>query len=65
MKRWHCRLRAEVEDTKIDAFLNAIAMLSKEHGLSIAHGHDPFVVEEFYGDNIDWLMQAWDGTALP
>jgi len=45
----------------VQAFLRAVAALSKGFGLSISHedGHGAFKIEPYSEDNIKWLGQAY------
>lgn len=48
------------------AFLEAIAALSREHGLSLSHedGQGAFIVEPLAERNLEWLMDAFDGAGV-
>jgi hypothetical protein len=64
MERWNRDTYKNVENPKIDAFLQEVIEVSIKHGFSIAHedSHGAFIVEAAYKPNFDWLMEASDGT---
>ncbi len=41
-------------------FLQELKLLCMKHGKSLGHedSHGSFIVEEYYEDNVDWLMDA-------
>ena len=47
-------------------FLEAVVVLSKEHGLSLSHEdrHGAFIVEQYSESNAKWLMAASDETEV-
>lgn len=49
---------------KVQAFLEAIAELSKQHGLSLSHEDEGglFFVEDYDPELTAWLMDAVDQT---
>jgi hypothetical protein len=63
MKRWSNN--GEIENPKIDAFLEEVRALSERYGLAISHedGHGGFEIVPIDQDTIAWLMQATDRTA--
>jgi ubiquinone/menaquinone biosynthesis C-methylase UbiE len=66
MKRYHRGESKSVENEEIDAFLQEIARICKEHGFSLSHEdtHGSFIVEKYDKDNIQWLMQAMIGESI-
>jgi hypothetical protein len=64
MKRWNVEKSEYIENLKIDEFLKEISKVCKKHGFSISHedGHGAFEIETFDKYNIEWLMDAHDGT---
>jgi len=64
MKRWNYKAKGNVENTKVDEFLDAVIELYQSHGYSIAHEdrHGGFVVEKCTDANIAWLRDAADNT---
>lgn len=62
MKRWSDK--GEIENPKIDAFLEEIAAVCKRHGLAISHedAHGGFEIVAIENGNLEWLMQATDRT---
>ena len=60
MKFWDCRLKAESENEKAEAFLKDIVAVYKKHGLSLGHEdhHGSFEIEDFKEDNVLWVMSA-------
>jgi len=62
MKRWSDK--GEIENPKIDAFLDEIRAVCERHGLVISHedGHGGFEIMELDGAALDHLMAASDRT---
>jgi hypothetical protein len=51
----------DVENPRVDAFLNEIKQVCLRHSMTIEHedGHGAFVIEICKGDeDLDWLMAA-------
>lgn len=67
MKRWNIKKSANIENKKIDAFIDEVIAVSKKHGLSIGHEdvHGAFEIEEFSESNALWLRHAVDATPGP
>lgn len=67
MRRWNLTEQKNVENKKIDTFLEALFKLYKEHGLSIAHedSHGGFIIENYDEANMKWMSQAHDDTNPP
>lgn len=61
-KRWSDR--GEIENPKIDAFLDEIMAVCERHGLAISHedGHGAFEIVDIKDGDLDWLMSARDAT---
>ncbi len=61
MKRWNLKLRKNIENPSIDAFLQDISKVCEQHHMSISHEdiHGAFIVEDYSQDNIEWLMNAF------
>lgn len=64
MERWNSIKSENVENVKIDAFLQEIIAICKKHGYSISHedGHGAFEIENTDDHNFDWLLNAHDCT---
>lgn len=62
MKRWSDQ--GEIENPKIDAFLEEIMEVCKRHGLAISHedAHGGFEIVPLEQGDLPWLMQARDCT---
>jgi len=62
MKRWSATKGMDIENARIDKFLEEVIEVSKRHGLSLSHEdrHGAFVVEKYSHDNADWLLGAFD-----
>jgi hypothetical protein len=63
-KRWSVVRGEEIENPKIDAFIQEVIAIEHKHGLSIAHEdyHGAFVIQEASAENERWLNDAMDGT---
>ncbi len=55
-----------VENQEVNAFLEALVEVYKEHGFSLSHEdtHGAFIVEKYDEDNIRWLMAAMIGKSI-
>jgi hypothetical protein len=64
MKRWSVLARCEVENPKIDAFIEEVIAVCKKHKLSISHedGHGAFQIDDFDERDAEWLREAHDIT---
>jgi hypothetical protein len=64
MKRWNSKAGTEVENAKIDAFLEEVIAVCQKHGFSIAHedGHGAFLIEKYSEMTRDLLLDAHDET---
>jgi hypothetical protein len=64
VKRWDVVKNENVENPKIDAFLDEVIAVCRKHGLSITHedGHGSFEVSPFKEDYAEWLLCANDST---
>ena len=64
MKRYASISEEEIENAKVDAFLQEIADVSRRHGLALGHEdvHGAFKVHHYEDDLISWLMNAYDAT---
>lgn len=62
MKRWSNH--GQIENPKIDAFLEEIWKVCERHGLALSHEdlHGGFEVITIEKGDRDWLMQATDRT---
>lgn len=63
MKRWSND--GEVENPKIDAFIDEVRAVCERHGMAIHHedGHGAFeIVKIEDGGDLDWLANAHDRT---
>ena len=60
MKRWDCKKSKEVENLKVDEFINDIIDVYKKHNLSIGHEDDfgSFEIENISDNNIEWIQEA-------
>ena len=60
MKRWDCKKSKEVENLKVDEFINDIIGVYKKHNLSISHEDHfgGFEIENISDNNIEWLQEA-------
>lgn len=60
--RWINELTARSERPDVDAFLAEIVEVCRKHKLSISHEdqHGNFEIEEFYEQNVRWLLKAND-----
>ena len=68
MRRWRHAVGHdghEVEDPKIDAFLEEIWTVCERHGLGLSHedGHGSFLVVSIEKADRGWLMNANDETS--
>lgn len=63
MKRWSDH--GNIDNPKIDAFLEEVWEVCKRHGLALSHEdmHGGFEVVPIEKGDRDWLMQATDRTA--
>ena len=63
MKRWSVQTRCEVEDAKVDAFIEDVIAVCRQHGMSLGHedGHGAFIVEAPDETNFTWLRSAFTG----
>jgi hypothetical protein len=66
MSHWNISTREPIENEKVDAFIESIIKLCKEHGFSISHedGQGAFVIEEADEGNFDWLREASIGLSV-
>lgn len=64
MKRWNAAKNTDIENPKIDAFIEEVIAVCKRHGLSIGHedGHGAFEIGEADEHNFKWLRDATDVT---
>lgn len=64
MERWSTKNGDNIENKKIDAFIEEVIAVSKKHGFSISHedGHGAFEIEKFSESNTSWLRHAHDAT---
>jgi hypothetical protein len=62
VKRWSNK--GEIENPKIDAFLEEIWAVCERHGLALSHedAHGGFEIVPIAKGDRDWLMQANDRT---
>lgn len=60
MKRWSRKKCKEVENLKVDEFINDIIDVYKKHNLSIGHEdhYGSFEIEDIHNDNIKWIKDA-------
>ena len=67
MKRWHTALGKEVETPAVDAFLNEIVSVCRQHKMFLSHedGHGAFEVNRILQpsdvasyDTSDWILAA-------
>ena len=60
MKRWHTKLRVDIEDPKIEAFLEEMAEVCKKHGMALGHedNHGAFIVVPYDKLNVQWMLDA-------
>jgi hypothetical protein len=61
-KRWSDR--GEIENPKIDVFLDEIWAVCERHGMALSHedGHGAFEVVSIGAADREWLMDARDCT---
>lgn len=64
MKRWNNKQSKEVENSKVNAFLNEIADVCRKHELAISHedNHGAFEIVNIGKGDIDWILNASDNT---
>ena len=64
MNRWNVKLSANVENPKIDAFIEEVVRVSRKHGLAIAHEDigGAFEIVTLSESEIVWLQLAHDAT---
>jgi len=64
MKRWTLADDKDLENERIDKFLEEIIEVSRRHGLSLSHEdrQGKFVVQKYSQDNAEWLIGADDDT---
>lgn len=64
MLRWNPKKREEVENKKIDDFLQEVILVCRKHGFSIEHedSQGTFQVVDFFAPAADWLLEAHDNT---
>lgn len=62
MKRWSAR--GEIENTKVDAFLEEIWAVCERHHMALSHedGHGAFEVVSIEDGDRGWLLAANDRT---
>jgi len=61
MRRYNCITHTDVEDAKVDAFLEAIVAVCNQHNMSLGHEDrgGAFEVYEGYDEEVaDWLREA-------
>lgn len=61
MKRWSITSRKRELFPKVDAFLEAIDVVCKQHGFAICHEdeHGAFIVRLYSDYSSDWLESAF------
>lgn len=66
MRRWKKGVSAYGKSDAVDSFLNDIAIVCKQHGMSISHedSQGAFIVEKFSDDKADWLADAHIGKSI-
>ena len=67
MKRGPVQTRCEVEDAKVDAFIEDVIAVCRQHGMSIGRedSRGAFVVEVLDETNFTWLRDAHTGLPTP
>jgi len=65
MKRWNLQKKKNIENKKVDEFLDEILAVFKKHNMSLAHedAEGSFMVENYNSENIDWISTAIDNTS--
>jgi len=66
MKRWNNKQKRNIENKKIDVFLEEITKVYKKHGFAISHedAHGGFEIVNIEDGYLDWLMDASDDTGM-
>jgi hypothetical protein len=64
MKRFNLKHDDERRNRRVDAFIEAVLAVCKQHGLSISHEdcHGAFIVVDYAEEFDKWLRDAQDGT---
>jgi len=67
MKRWDSKRSSDVEDLKIDAFVNEVVDVCRKHRMAISHedGHGAFIIESIEAGQLHWFRHAHKGSSLP
>lgn len=60
MKFWHINLKKELENPKVNVFIQDIIKVYKKHGLAISHEdiHGSFEIVKLHKAYIAWLKNA-------
>ena len=66
MKRWHKGANVNLENEKVDKFIEEILAMCKKHGMSISHEdrHGAFIIENYDEHYVEWLGWAHVGSLV-